>query len=327
LKVFIVNFEISMSPTIELGLNPYPLYDSATIFHRNRCEPGGQLVEFFESLLQVANLDYSFSSDLIFDDERVLLFRWRGVKCALIRLIGPPVNDFCIKELISEHEIEVAFVPWPTEKQMQVPNVYALPFSFGYKLAEIGLPVSWELYDWSQYNVNYTAGGNLIATYLVERHFPDPENIGFGTYRAKCSNALERVIASGRYTVDRNWKTPMQFMNQVNDIFLAVPAVGMSPHQLDRYPMQLMAVGCACVMPETTYPMPGGPLVPGVHYVKCRDDFKDLLEVIDSCSKSYLMQVGNNARNFFKRNMTPVPLCRYIDNMVQRYITGSLSPS
>lgn len=313
-----------MSTTVELGIEPYSILDSDQMLSRNCGEPEHQILDFFESLLQRADIRYIINPDLKSDDGRLLIFKWNGVKCCLIRTYFQPVDDYCLESLMEAHQLKIAFLHLPAEKQMQTPNTHCLPFSFGYKLIENHYPVTWELYDWSQYAINYIATGNIVITHLPERGFlTTPDYPDFGTYRKKCSNALERVSHSGRYIVDKNFKMPIDFLGQVNNVFLAVAAPGCCPYMLDRYPTQLMAVGCAVVMPETKYPMPGGLLVPGVHYVKCRDDYQDLLEVIDGCSKSHLIQIGNNAKKFFKRNLTPGPLCKYIDDIVQDYIAMS----
>lgn len=89
---------------------------------------------------------------------------------------------------------------------------------------------------------------------------------------------------------------------------VAVCVPGATNNMVDRGHIELMGLGVCTVSPElyTVFPKRKS-LTPGRHYIRCRDDYSDLVDIIrslqDDPSKS--LDVGKRARRFYEKCYTP----------------------
>jgi hypothetical protein len=77
---------------------------------------------------------------------------------------------------------------------------------------------------------------------------------------------------------------------------------------VDRGQMELIGLGVPTVSPRlTTRFVHDCLLEPGVHYIECRQDYSDLVEILQNLKDKpdYLKYVSQNAWNFFEQHYTP----------------------
>ncbi len=95
---------------------------------------------------------------------------------------------------------------------------------------------------------------------------------------------------------------------------VSVHAPGSYNNCLDRGQWQLMALG-VCTVSPTLYSYCGdGPPEPGVHYVRCRDDYADLGDRVAGClaDPARCAAIGGSAAEFFRERGTPEGIWGYV---------------
>jgi hypothetical protein len=88
----------------------------------------------------------------------------------------------------------------------------------------------------------------------------------------------------------------------------AVCVPGATNNMVDRGQMELMGLGVCTISPELKTLFPGRQLLtPGVHYIKCADDYSDLISIIKQLEKNpqHCFDIGIYAARFYTKNYTP----------------------
>jgi hypothetical protein len=106
-----------------------------------------------------------------------------------------------------------------------------------------------------------------------------------------------------------------EYFSEAGDTFVAVFVPGFCNNMLDRGQFQYMALGCCTVSPRLPERLPfGKELIPGEHYIVCRDDYSDLIDIIKfyECCREACIEIGENAKSLFTQTSTPEAIGRWI---------------
>lgn len=288
---------------IELGLPEQRIYTHEELVQRTNGEPSYQFTECIENLFHHAGYSYIDEPSLRVDD-RVLIARINGVKIGFLRMLCfPSIGD--ISGLVKEYGIYKLFVYSPRERDVSDRIKSLGPMTYGYNLfysesrPDNLCDINWSLYDYATHAYNYVARGKIL-THLYR-------NLSFEGFSLR--EVLQKKISS--YDVDNRVTSPSEFLERCANSDCCVFAPGVSHTGLDRCPIMAMSVGACVIHPHIKAILPVNTLIPGVHYLACKDDFSDLDELIQT-PREIKLQIGNNAKVFFKRYLTPPTLVNYI---------------
>jgi hypothetical protein len=96
---------------------------------------------------------------------------------------------------------------------------------------------------------------------------------------------------------------------------VAVCVPGATNNMVDRGHLELLGLGVCTISPElyTIFPK-NKKLVPGRQYIRCRDDYSDLVDIIRILEKNPMRchRVGQGARAFYEKNYTPKKYWQWI---------------
>jgi hypothetical protein len=109
---------------------------------------------------------------------------------------------------------------------------------------------------------------------------------------------------------DFRWTRRSEFWRRAMDSCCYVHSAGSWENSLDRSPLELFGLG-TCVICPTIHDYCGEEQPqPGEHYLACRNDFKDVPDLVNSCLDDIGMatDVGRRAWIFFQRNCTPLAI-------------------
>lgn len=170
-------------------------------------------------------------------------------------------------------------------------------------------PISF--YDWEQYftlessikyqfgNVvlnNQTPGGNALQRRIMLRDL-----------------IMTKIPKSDTTITDQ-----LTYWNKINTAKVAIFAPGARIDILDRGHLQYLAFGCCTISPEITDRITfGKQLIPNVHYIKCADDFSDVIDIVNSLNKNHCLEIGENAKKLFKETCLPHIIIDQIKTLVK----------
>jgi len=171
-------------------------------------------------------------------------------------------------------------------------------------------PVSF--YDWSEY-------------YKLERQICyKPKNILISFRQRPYAGALERrnvvlqlLMNKSDFNVLHHIIEQEEYWKEINNIGTAVFVPGFCNNMLDRGHMQYMAFGCCTISPNLPEVLPfNKPLIDGEHYIRCADDYSDLIPILErhrmSSDVKIYSYIGNTAKQLFKQTSTPESLGEWI---------------
>lgn len=166
-------------------------------------------------------------------------------------------------------------------------------------------PISF--HDWDQYNsLKNTLKYNGVG-YLTSRQRP-------------YAGALQRrtdiqALLKKNFKVYTDLIDQKSYWQEVPRVLTSVFVPGYCNNMLDRAQFQYMALGCATVSPNLPEILPfSRTLIPGVHYIRCKDDYSDLIDIINGamCEQDYLKEIGKEAKKLFEETSTPERLGEWI---------------
>ena len=166
-------------------------------------------------------------------------------------------------------------------------------------------------YDWKQYftlseKITYKAQGEFIVAWQRKAN----------NRRRKVAHILAKTYP-GKVITEK--VKQIAFWRQVNDCLVAVCVPGQRPGILDRGHFQLMAFGCCTISTRILTRLPyGRRLDPGVHYLKCKDDWSDLVEKVEWCkaNREKCRKIGENAKRLFLETSTPDKVWTWIRSVL-----------
>lgn len=110
------------------------------------------------------------------------------------------------------------------------------------------------------------------------------------------------------------------FWEKHRNCLVAVCVPGARNNMLDRGQYEQMALGVCTISPHlrTTLPYFAKP-VPGVHYLRCKDDYSDLTALIEWCKqhRNECRRIGQNAHKFFLENSMPIRYWQWIEKCLE----------
>jgi len=126
--------------------------------------------------------------------------------------------------------------------------------------------------------------------------------------------------------VDFSLTDQKSYWRKINSALVSIHVPGFCNNMLDRAQLQMMAFGCCTISPYLYEIVPYGAedgskpmsLQPWLHYIRCKDDYSDLVEKIKWCesNKNKCVEIGQNAKRAFLHFLTPWNLCRDINSIV-----------
>ena len=173
-------------------------------------------------------------------------------------------------------------------------NVFAFP------------PVSF--HNWKQYEllldgVKYKAEGVLSNRQRA-----------YGN--AKSRRSALKMLLQMRYPDTRTEQIPrIKYLQEVEDTFIAIFSPGWCNNMLDRAQFQYMGLGCCTMSPRLPEILPfGKTLVPGIHYIMCKDDYSDVPDLVEFFRETpnACIEIGNNAKELFQEIAIPRSIGKWI---------------
>lgn len=110
-----------------------------------------------------------------------------------------------------------------------------------------------------------------------------------------------------------------QFWDSQSHCLVAVCVPGARNDMLDRGQWEQMGLGVCTISPELNVTLPkfNTPL-PGIHYIECKPDYSDLIDLIEWCkeNRQICKDVGNRAKSLFISLYTPHKYWKWIDEII-----------
>jgi len=167
-------------------------------------------------------------------------------------------------------------------------------------------PVSF--YDWNAYNklsseIEYTGCG--VVAYRQRPYG------GAAERRALLGSILHDHCKD---MLDTNILPQEEYWRSIQGDFVQLFAPGAREGILDRAQLQCMAFGECTISPKITDTMASERIIPGMHYIMCRDDFSDVPTILNDLERNISMCqiVGNNAKLLFERTCAPYSVKQYL---------------
>jgi hypothetical protein len=167
---------------------------------------------------------------------------------------------------------------------------------------------NWDLYKKVVDKINYTANG-LIAS----RQIP---------YAAALERrrSLQHMLKEKYGSLFTNKVVQEElFYLSINNTLVSVCAPGARNNMLDRGQCQYMALGCCTISPNILTTLSWGKtIMPGIHYIKCKDDYSDIHEKIEWVKNNtdLSIEIGQNAKNLFGETSLPVKQVEWIKKCI-----------
>ena len=96
---------------------------------------------------------------------------------------------------------------------------------------------------------------------------------------------------------------------------------GARPDMIDRGHLESMGLGVCVVAPPITDVLAGFiQLVAGVHYLECKADYSNIVEVVEWCkdNRGRCKEIGGNSKELFKKFYTPQNYWKWIDKCMEK---------
>jgi hypothetical protein len=122
-------------------------------------------------------------------------------------------------------------------------------------------------------------------------------------------NQVQKLLLDNFADVDIDANVnQIDFWKMHETCLAAVCVPGATNNMVDRGHMELIGLGVCTISPDLYTVFPNNQVLqPGVHYIKCQDDYSDLVKIISSLEKnpSFAKTIGDNARAFYEKYYTP----------------------
>jgi hypothetical protein len=162
-----------------------------------------------------------------------------------------------------------------------------------------------DVYFKLQQQFNFSPGNLICNKQLAYRRAFERRN----TVQAMLTKHFkDRIDIAGRGAQEQFWKIH-------ENCLAAVCVPGATNNMVDRGQMELIGLGVCTVSPElyTVFPW-HQKLEPGKHYIKCNDDYSDLVDILKELdrNKDYAKKIGDNAKQFFNNYFSPEKYWQWI---------------
>lgn len=140
--------------------------------------------------------------------------------------------------------------------------------------------------------------------------------------RRNVQNILKGSIKSLKTNSNLSQK---EFWNEHRKCLAAVCVPGANNDMLDRGQYELMGLGVCTISPVIKTVLPWNrELIIGEHYISCKDDYSDLVEIIEWCNKNKkeCKIIGDNIKNVFNSVSVPKKYFKWIVIKTERFYKG-----
>jgi hypothetical protein len=152
-------------------------------------------------------------------------------------------------------------------------------------------------YNYLRYHYDYNPGRKILCKQLPN---------GAATERR---NQVQKMLLENFADVDIDANVgQMDFWKMHETCLAAVCVPGATNNMVDRGHMELIGLGVCTISPELNTLFPEyQKLKPDTHYIRCRDDYSDLIDIIANLQKNQqrCVEVGRAARQFYEESYTP----------------------
>lgn len=163
-------------------------------------------------------------------------------------------------------------------------------------------PISF--YNWKQQSgteklIEYKAQGILI----INKQRP------YGNAKERRKKIHKLLKDTYKKNIDIKFDDTQEvFWSRINKALVAVFAPGAYNNMMDRGHFQYLSFGCCTISPyiDDVFPF-YKKLIPGVHYLACKNDYSDLVDMIEWCktNRGFCLEIGHNAKQFFNETSKP----------------------
>lgn len=166
--------------------------------------------------------------------------------------------------------------------------------------------LNWERYLKLKREIKYRCNNDIILN--NQRVFGNAK-IRRPKVRTMLKEKYGSLVNCNLYSQEKYWKL-------INNCLVSVCVPGARNDMLDRGQLQYMAFGCCTISPYLkTILAYNKKLIPGTHYIACKDDYSDLIPLIEWCKKhrKQCIKIGKNAQKLFLQTSIPKRLWNWID--------------
>ena len=159
-------------------------------------------------------------------------------------------------------------------------------------------------YNHIRYHYSYEPGINILCKQLPNGAAVDRRNL---VHRLLTENFSGIDISADNNQID--------FWKAHENCLTAVCVPGATNNMVDRGHMELIGLGVCTVSPELKTLFPGyQTLTPGQHYIRCADDYSDLVSILQHLQNNpgICRRTGANARKFYEKHYAPERYWRWI---------------
>jgi hypothetical protein len=174
--------------------------------------------------------------------------------------------------------------------------------------------VDWGLFRRLRAEVEYRPERSRTVLYIQS---DGPERGPLGPYPRR--SAVRRLLAEAfPHNLYTTWHSPEVYFRLAGACNCSVHVPGSWNNILDRAQWQMMGLGVCTISPTLHTTILGDQLVPGLHYLACRDDYSDLIHVVKGClsDPGLAAAVGAAAAEFFVARGTPRPIWEYVKRRI-----------
>lgn len=173
-------------------------------------------------------------------------------------------------------------------------------------------PISF--YDWGLTyrlfrSIAYTCNNDIILNNQVP-----------GAAALKRRQEVQKILAA---TYGEHFDTGMipqlQYWRKIDNCLVSVCIPGARNDILDRGQWQYMAFGACTISPKLDIVLPEYTAPePGIHYIECKPDYSNLVELIEWCktNRKECVDIGQNAKALFASTSTPAALIRWLEKTI-----------
>jgi hypothetical protein len=115
-----------------------------------------------------------------------------------------------------------------------------------------------------------------------------------------------------------DWSTQEDFFEKAAEALCFVAAPGSWENSLDRSQIQMIGLGVPTITPMIYDQCCDGLLQPGIHYLACRQDYRDVPDLINwlESHRDEAAAISHNAWLFFQEFCTPLAVWSYVKDRI-----------
>jgi len=134
---------------------------------------------------------------------------------------------------------------------------------------------------------------------------------------------IQILLKKNFKNIDINYKsTPLNFWKEHENCLVSICVPGANNNMLDRGQLELMGLGVCTISPNIPTKISWNKQVtPDVHYLRCKDDYSDLVKLIKWCmnNKKECENIGGNAKELFSSYLMPNKYWEWIEKCSKEF--------